>query len=474
MASTDSNSDSVGPSTPKKQKKREIKKSKYKQKFGSEWLTNKDFSTWLSDHPTDSYKAICTLCSVTMNAEISVLKRHKDGAKHIEKNKGVNQQPSIKNILEKSKFQSADTKVKRAELKLAAFMTEHKIPHSVMDHLSDLMADILPDSAIATNLKMKHSKLQAVKANVLGVAEKESLVSDLKCHKFSVLVDESTDIGIVETMCVVVHYYDPTIGRVVGQVQDKNGKKPFTMLSKFMLETLCLPHSNADCERVFMISREGDGDTDVMSQVVREVFEIKQHQDTKQHKAKTELKRTSGVLQKFLTPASTSRPVSENDNVTAAELASSFHTVKHNLSYNSMDCSVKLDKIIYVDSKTATNIKLARTKMEALVMEVLGPCTLECVVNDLKDENMYFCLQTDASNKKKNIKLFPLVVQYFTVEKGIQNKLLDFYENANESADGMFAAIKNLCICIISLLIEYLTLVQITQIQIEPPIGRRE
>lgn len=48
-------------------------------------------------------------------------------------------------------------------------------------------------------------------------------------------------------------------------------------------------------------------------------FQIKQHQDTKQHKAKTELKRTSGVLQKFLTPAppaSTSRPVSENDNVT--------------------------------------------------------------------------------------------------------------------------------------------------------------
>lgn len=170
-------------------------------------------------------------------------------------------------------------------------------------------------------------------------------------------------------------------------------------------------------------------------------FQIKQHQDTKQHKAKTELKRTSGALQKFLTPASTSRPVSENDNVTAAELTLSFHTVKHNLSYNSMDCSVKLNKIIYADSKTATNIKLARTKMEALVMEVLGPHALESVVNDLKDENMYFCLQTDASNKK-NIKLFPLVVQYFTVEKGIQNKLLDFYENANESADGMFAAIK--------------------------------
>lgn len=107
-----------------------------------------------------------------------------------------------------------------------------------------------------------------------------------------------------------------------------------------------------------------------------------------------------------------------------------------------MDCSVKLDKTVDVDSKTATSIRLARTKMEAIVMEVLGPYALESVINDLKDENLFFCLQTDASNKK-NIKLLPLVVQYFSVQNGIQNKLLDFYENANESADGMFTAIKS-------------------------------
>ncbi|CAH2088899.1 unnamed protein product [Euphydryas editha] len=94
------------------------------------------------------------------------------------------------------------------------------------------------------------------------------------------------------------------------------------------------------------------------------------YQIYKSEGAKTELKRTSGVLQKFLTLASTSRPVFENDNVTAAELALSFHTVK-------------------------------QTKMQALVMEALGPHALESVVSDLKDENMYFCLQTDASNKKK-------------------------------------------------------------------------
>lgn len=177
--------------------------------------------------------------------------------------------------------------------------------------------------------------------------------------------------------------------------------------------------------------------------VVVSVFfflQIKQHQKTQKHMMTAEMKKTSGALQNFLTPNTNCPGSSDDNNITAAELALTFHTVKHNLSYNSMDCTNKLSKILYVDSKIANKIRLARTKMEALVTEVLGPYSVESVINDLND-NVFFCLQTDASNKK-NIKLFPLVVQYFSINKGIQNKLLDFYENSNESADGMLEAIK--------------------------------
>lgn len=158
------------------------------------------------------------------------------------------------------------------------------------------------------------------------------------------------------------------------------------------------------------------------------------------------MKRTSGLLEKFLDSSSASTSskssfCSDKENVIAAELALTYHTVKHNLSYNSMDCTIKLNKIIYVNSSTATGIRLARTKMEALVTEVLGPYAIQNVIDDINTENLFYCLQTDASNKK-NIKLFPLVIQYFTAKNGIQNKLLDFYENSNESADDMFEAIQ--------------------------------
>lgn len=176
-------------------------------------------------------------------------------------------------------------------------------------------------------------------------------------------------------------------------------------------------------------------------------MQIKQHGETKQHKLKAELCKKTSTLDRFFGSSgsfSVSAPFAntcdDDDKITASELALTYHTVKHNLSYNSMDCTVKLNKIIYVDSKTALNTQLGRTKMEALVNEVLGPYALQTLLNDLNAPDLYFCLQTDASNRK-NIKLFPLVVQYFDIENGIQNKLLDFYENCDESANGMFDAI---------------------------------
>ena len=53
-----------------------------------------------------------------------------------------------------------------------------------------------------------------------------------------------------------------------------------------------------------------------------------------------------------------------------------------------------------------------------------------------------FSLQTDASNKG-NRKMFPLAVQFFTPEKGIVKKLIDFVENADESAEGIANSIQS-------------------------------
>ena len=65
-------------------------------------------------------------------------------------------------------------------------------------------------------------------------------------------------------------------------------------------------------------------------------------------------------------------------------------------------------------------------------------------LNDLNhhDPPLYFCLQIDASNHR-NMKMFPVCVQYFNMELGTMNHIIDVLENADESADRMPKCLRN-------------------------------
>jgi len=121
-----------------------------------------------------------------------------------------------------------------------------------------------------------------------------------------------------------------------------------------------------------------------------------------------------------------------------------YHTVKHNLRYNSADCGHKLSQKILHDSKIIKKMSIGRTKAEAMAKDVLAPKAVADVVDVLTSgkQPLPFSIQTDASNKG-NRKMFPLAVQYFRPETGICNKMLDFGENADESAAGIMDYIEH-------------------------------
>lgn len=81
-------------------------------------------------------------------------------------------------------------------------------------------------------------------------------------------------------------------------------------------------------------------------------------------------------------------------------------------------------------------ISTKRTKASAITRNVLGPYSKEKLISDLK-ECYYFSVNSDASNVG-NIKTFPYAVQYFNSNKGICRKLLDFYEDSDETSLGIF------------------------------------
>ena len=123
------------------------------------------------------------------------------------------------------------------------------------------------------------------------------------------------------------------------------------------------------------------------------------------------------------------------DEVAAAEATMAFHTVKHHYSYKSNDCTSTLMAKIFPDSSTAKKFSCARTKIEAIINNVLAPASVQCVLNDIeKHEIMHLGVSTDGSNHKST-KLFPIVIQYFDWKNGgMQSKLLDVRSLKDETS----------------------------------------
>lgn len=162
-------------------------------------------------------------------------------------------------------------------------------------------------------------------------------------------------------------------------------------------------------------------------------FEVKQHSASEAHKSKENTQVRNTLIDSFCKNNNT-----QDNKIAAQELAFVYHNIIHNLSYNSLDCNIKLLKHMLPDS--ANKLHLGKTKAEALALNVLGVKAVNDVIQHLKDNNIFFAIQTDASNVK-NRKFFPIAVQYFDRNKGIVNKLIEFLENPDETAFGMYKMI---------------------------------
>ena len=120
------------------------------------------------------------------------------------------------------------------------------------------------------------------------------------------------------------------------------------------------------------------------------------------------------------------------DKVTIAEVVEVCHGVRHHISYNAQDCSIKVMKCVIDDSEIVKKMSCGRTKASAIVNNVLQPLALEVVLDKLQS-GLPFAVATDASNKG-NRKLFPVGVRFFTPSDGITSAIVDFYEDAFEDS----------------------------------------
>lgn len=112
----------------------------------------------------------------------------------------------------------------------------------------------------------------------------------------------------------------------------------------------------------------------------------------------------------------------------AAEGLWAYHTVMHNHSFRSMDCTCKLIKTCFDARFTCS-----RTKCEAIVTDVLVPYAKQLLEEDLDAAN-FISIYSDASNHKE-VKLIPIIKRYFSYQYGIHVKILEVRDLPGETSD---------------------------------------
>lgn len=190
-------------------------------------------------------------------------------------------------------------------------------------------------------------------------------------------------------------------------------KFPMFKAAKIGNEVFC-----PTCNSTFSIANKGKSD-------------LEQHLNTQKHQQK--IRAAGGAGCSKVTDFFVERFSKQEELISATEGALAFHTIKHNFSFRSTDCTTKLLKKILPDSEIAKKISSARTKTEAIITGVLAPHTLKMLKTEAEKCN-YLGICTDASNHK-DLKMFPILIQFFDQKTGINVNVLKVSSLKDEKSD---------------------------------------
>lgn len=159
----------------------------YRQKFRAEYKQHKGLKAWISEDPKDPYKAFCKYCKCHIKCKMYDLIAHTTTRKHKEC-------CSILYSTPKLPFAPQDYSTKLQEAAMCMFICQHTSINTT-DHLTDLCKSCFKDTL---NVKLHRSKCSNVIRNVLWPHFRLELRKDIGDSKYSLLIDESTDISITK------------------------------------------------------------------------------------------------------------------------------------------------------------------------------------------------------------------------------------------------------------------------------------
>lgn len=201
--SNNSSSDYDTEEEKKLTKTRPSQKMSYAQNYKVSWEKNKEFCGWLGPSVKGSTYFKCNACNKDCKGGIAAVKKHSYSSIH-ERYVTAKKAPSVYTLASKKKCYDTEKAIKSTEIRVASFIAEHNIPISATDHLVELIKSIKLEPEVLNKVTCHRTKATALINNVIGATGFETVINLIKTQKFSLLVDESTDVSSIKHLALVV------------------------------------------------------------------------------------------------------------------------------------------------------------------------------------------------------------------------------------------------------------------------------
>lgn len=216
----------------------QCKMGKWKKTYNDARTYNKSWENelkWLSWQNNACY---CKWCQCTLsNMRKSAFEGHEKTAKHRKTQESFSKTKKITETFKKN-ISDPSKELKEFEIKFSVSAACHCSIWSV-NHQTELITKYGKGS-ILENVKLHRTKCMSLLRNVVSVALFEDLTDDLKDSKYSLLIDESTDVSVTKLLCLCVKYFSRKEKRVQSSflglipVISTTGKSLFCEIKNFL------------------------------------------------------------------------------------------------------------------------------------------------------------------------------------------------------------------------------------------------
>ena len=172
---------------------------RYDQKFRKQWLKDDSLKEWIVPVAADASKAFCKFCKCDIKAKYQDLKQHSKSKKNLKACPFTTRTLDLFMTLKNSE-------IAELEASISTFLCCHSAI-SNCDHLVELCKRNLPTKKTVSEMKMHRTKCTHIIRNTLCEHFRTDLRQDIGDGRFSILIDESTDVTVHKLLGISIIYY---------------------------------------------------------------------------------------------------------------------------------------------------------------------------------------------------------------------------------------------------------------------------